>query len=319
MSVWYYNQGNPTGDPTLAGKHARPKTPLVAIYPKEGTLVSDHPYVTLGNSDKKAAAADFLKYLRSDKVQKRFQQDAFRSYDNKPSTLTTQANGLLPDQPKKMIAPPAPPVLDKVLKSWGALRKKSNVLFVVDVSGSMNEPVAGTGKSKMDLLKASLGKAMDGFIDVDRVGLWEFATKLQGALPYRELAPMAPLSNPGQRQRLKSQVAGLKAISDTGLYLTARDAFQQVKTHLEPGAINSVVLLTDGHEDNPSGGSHINLDALLTKLDSASGVRVFTVAFGQTADKGVLKQIAAKTDAASYDASDAAALGKVFAAVTSNF
>lgn len=319
MSVWYYNQGNPTGDPALAGKHAKPRTPLVAIYPKEGTLVSDHPYVTLGDTDKKTAAADFLTYLRGAKVQQRFQQDAFRSYDNKPSSLTTQANGLLPDQPKKMIAPPAPPVLDKVLTSWAALRKKSNVLFLVDVSGSMAEPVAGTGQSKMDLLKSSLGKAVDGFIDVDKVGLWEFATKLSGNEPYKALTPIAPMGAAGQRQRLKSQIAGLKPISDTGLYLSTAKAFQQVKSHLESGAINSVVLLTDGHEDNPHGGDHITLNQLLGQLNADSGVRVFTVAFGKTADKGVLKQIAAKTDAAGYDASDAGTLGKVFAAVTSNF
>ena len=46
-SVWDYNQGNPTGDPATLGDHAPPSVPLVAIYPKEGTLISDHPWVTL--------------------------------------------------------------------------------------------------------------------------------------------------------------------------------------------------------------------------------------------------------------------------------
>lgn len=46
-SVWGYNQGNPSGDPATLGKHAKPKTPLVAIYPKEGTLLSDSPYAVL--------------------------------------------------------------------------------------------------------------------------------------------------------------------------------------------------------------------------------------------------------------------------------
>src|SRR6185369_8431766 len=38
-SVWDYNQGNPTGDPTTLGQHRKPRIPLVAIYPKEGTLL----------------------------------------------------------------------------------------------------------------------------------------------------------------------------------------------------------------------------------------------------------------------------------------
>ncbi|MDP9183265.1 MAG: substrate-binding domain-containing protein, partial [Actinomycetota bacterium] len=46
-SVWDYNQGNPTGDPTTLGQHRKPHTPLVAIYPKEGTLLSDSPYAVL--------------------------------------------------------------------------------------------------------------------------------------------------------------------------------------------------------------------------------------------------------------------------------
>jgi Ca-activated chloride channel homolog len=317
MSVWSYNQGNPTGDPALAGKHAPPKTPLVAIYPKEGTLVSDHPYVVLGTSGKQKYAADFLTYLRGAKAQRQFEAQAFRSYDNRPAPVTTQANGLLPDQPKKMIAPPAPAVLDRVLRSWEALRKRSNVLIVVDVSGSMADP-GGNGKSKMDLAKAGLAKAMDGFIDVDRVGLWEFATKLNGNADYKELAPIAAMGESGHRSLLKSRIGALVPRSDTALYGTTLAAYQQVKSHLEPGAINSVLVMTDGKNDTPNSPS-ISLGQLQSKLDPASGVRIFTVGYGKDADQDVLKKIAAATDAASYNAADPITLDKVLAAVTSNF
>ena len=46
-SVLDYNAGNPSGDPATLGQHAPPKVPLVAVYPKEGTLYSDSPYVIL--------------------------------------------------------------------------------------------------------------------------------------------------------------------------------------------------------------------------------------------------------------------------------
>ena len=45
--IWDYNQGNPKGDPKTLGKHLKPTVPLVAIYPKEGTLAADHPYAVL--------------------------------------------------------------------------------------------------------------------------------------------------------------------------------------------------------------------------------------------------------------------------------
>jgi Ca-activated chloride channel family protein len=76
-SVWDYNQGNPTGDPTTLGQGAKPKVPLVAVYPKDGTLLSDNPYVVLTapwvDEAKKAVAADFLSYVREPERQQRFQ------------------------------------------------------------------------------------------------------------------------------------------------------------------------------------------------------------------------------------------------------
>ena len=46
-SVVDYNNGNPTGDLEAAGGHGKPRVPLVAIYPKEGTLNSDNPFAVL--------------------------------------------------------------------------------------------------------------------------------------------------------------------------------------------------------------------------------------------------------------------------------
>jgi len=213
-----------------------------------------------------------------------------------------------------MLAPPAPDVLARALDSWAALRKRSNVLWVVDVSGSMKEQVPGTGKTRMELAKSSLASAMDQFIGVDRVGLWEFATRLDGRRDHRELVPIGPVSQ--NRARLKAKVGALQPVSDTGLYDTALAAFEKVRAERVNGAINSVVLLTDGVNDDPDS---ISLEALLGRLDKESGVRLFTVGFSAGADHAGLKRIAEATDAHSYDASDAASIDKVIANVTANF
>lgn len=316
MSVRHYNQGNPTGDPEAGSRHAPPKVPLVAVYPKEGSIVSDHPYVALETMEprKRPLAADFLRYLRGEEGRERFARDAFRGYANQVAPAITRENGLLPDQPAKMIAPPAPDVLAKALDGWESLRKRSNVLWVVDVSGSMKEQVPGTGRTRMELAKSSLASAMDQFIGVDRVGLWEFATRLDGAKDHRELVPVGPVSQ--NREQLKAKVGALRPVSDTGLYDTALAAFEQIRDHRVNGAINSVVLLTDGVNDDP--GS-ISLETLLGRLDKESGVRLFTVGFSAGADHAGLKRIAEATDAQSYDASDAAGIDEVIAAVTANF
>ena len=121
-SVWDYNQGNPTGDPATLGRHPKPKVPLVAIYPKEGTLLSDHPWVVLTapwvDDAKRKAGADLLAYLQAAGARAKFQEFAFRDGQAKPGPLVTETNGLLRDEPKALLAPPAPRVLDKLLQSW---------------------------------------------------------------------------------------------------------------------------------------------------------------------------------------------------------
>ena len=87
-SVLDYNAGNPSGDPATLGQHAPPKVPLVAVYPKEGTLSSDSPYVILdapwSTAEKRAGAQDFLAYLQLPEQQKVFTDSFFRTADGAP-------------------------------------------------------------------------------------------------------------------------------------------------------------------------------------------------------------------------------------------
>ncbi|HKN52664.1 MAG TPA: substrate-binding and VWA domain-containing protein, partial [Amycolatopsis sp.] len=197
-----YNLGNPTNDPTKVGQHAPPKVPLVAIYPSDGTLNSDHPFVTLNWTDptRKQIAADFLAYLRSPESQQRFTNLGFRTFDGKPGPQATAANGVQPDAKISLLSPPSPPVLAKLLNGWAELRKKANVLLVVDVSGSMGDEVKGTGKSKIDVAKQAAIGSLSQFQQRDQVGLWMFATQLDGDKDYQELRPVSPLGPNGANE-----------------------------------------------------------------------------------------------------------------------
>ena len=231
-SVWDYNQGNPTGDPATLGRHPKPKVPLVAIYPKEGTLLSDHPWVVLTapwvDDAKRKAAADLLAYLQAAKAQAKFQEFAFRDGQAKPGPLITEDNGLLRDEPKALLSPPAPRVLDKLLQSWGSLRKRANVLLVMDTSGSMGEPVAGTGKSKLELAKQAARNSLSQFAAGDQVGLWMFSTQLDGETDYRELVAIGPM-DAQRRAQLSQRIDGLQPSGGTGLYDTGLAAYQFVE------------------------------------------------------------------------------------------
>ena len=321
-SVWDYNEGIPDGDPAKLGKHKKPSVPLVAIYPKEGTLYSDNPYVVLNapwvDEAKRAGAGDFLKYLQEERQQKRFQEAAFRDFQGRGGSKISQANGMIPTEPKAVLAPPAPAVLDLVQKSWEQNRKRARVLEVIDVSGSMGGSAGATGETKLALAKKAAIRALEQYAPDDEVGLWIFSTPIQGRTsPWAELVPIAPVSQ--NLALLRSKIATLTPLGGTALYTTARASVDYVRRSFDPQRINAVVFLTDGKNEYPPDD---DVEALLEDLrseDESVAVRLFTIAYGEDADLPTLKRIAEASRGASYDASDPNSIDKVFTAVISNF
>lgn len=318
-SVFNYNRGNPTLDPArLAASPAPPSTRLVAIYPKEGTITSDHPFVPLSWMDarKREVADGFLAYLRTAKVQDTFKAHGFRGYKGEPGPQVKQENGMLPATPQPLSVPRGE-VLNALLESWAELRKPAKVLLVVDKSGSMSEQVPGAGKSKGELAKAAAAEALGQFQPHDQVGLWEFSARLKGEQDWRDLVPIRAMDR-AQRDRLAGALNAMEMTGATGLYNTTAAAYEKMSAAREDDSINAVVVLTDGRDERPGG---IDFEELRRRLASreAGSVRVFTIGYGADADMGVLRQIATATEAAGYDSSDPNSIREVFTEVISNF
>jgi Ca-activated chloride channel family protein len=319
-SVLDYNAGNPSGDPATLGQHAAPKVPLVAVYPKEGTLYSDSPYVVLNapwsTDQKKAGAADFLAYLQQADQQKLFTDNFFRTADHQPGEAITSSPYLIADGVKITLNPPGPEVLAKVRSVWSEVRKPARVLMLLDVSGSMAAD-SGNGQSKLDLAKTAAASALGQLVDRDQVGLWTFTTDMGTPTDItNELVPIAPLAE--NRTALVDAVQNLVPLNGTPLYAATKLAVDDMNGSLDAASINAVVLLTDGRNEY----SDQDLQGLVDKLTQGSlehGVRVFSIAYGADADLATLQQISQASQAAAYDARDPANITKVFANVLSNF
>jgi len=287
---------------------ARPEVPLVAIYPREGTLVADHPYVVLRapwvDDTKRRAAALFLAYLEHPDRQARFQELGFRDHEGRAGAMLASDPSFLAQGPAgNVIRPPSSEALAAVQASWKDVRKRARVLMVLDVSGSM----AG---AKLDLMKRASIDALDLFADDDDVGVWSFSSG------HQEIAPIAPLG--AQKNVLRTRLSGLSAGGGTALYTTTLDAVRALSTVSDPRRINAVMLLTDGQNSD----ANSDLEALVRRLDPETrenGIRVFTIGYGADFDKKVLQRIAEATRAASYDASDQSSIGRIFKEVVSNF
>ncbi|MCB1004460.1 MAG: VWA domain-containing protein, partial [Acidimicrobiales bacterium] len=332
-SIIDYNSGNPDGvlDP---GEEPRPpRIPLVAIYPKEGTLFSDNPLYILDapwvSADERAAAEQFISFVLEADNQQRVLQYNFRPGNAQVaiSDPITTDNYVDPDQPQTLLDVPAPEVMLGLLDKWNVQRKSARVLLVLDISGSMGEPAtANAPETKLDLAQQAAIDSLDQFADADDVGLRVFSNGLgpDQTRNWLDEVPIEPIGT--NREQMRNAIRGLFPTNGTPLYDTISASFQELVDTYDPTRINAVVLLTDGrNEDGDKSDDRAQLNALLTQLEtqsqgeSATPVRLFTIAYGEDADLTVLKQLADATNGAAYNASDPKSIAKVFTAVISNF
>ena len=326
-SVIDYNRGNPDGI-TDPGEHPRPpRVPLVAVYPKEGTLFSDNPFYVLDapwvSAAERAGARAFETFVQQPVNQRKVLEFGFRP--GNPSVAVgapiLAANGVDADQPQTELRVPSPPVLAAVIDRWAQDRKSARVLLVIDVSGSMGDEAAD-GRTKLDLAKNAAVNALDQFKNEDQVGLRVFSTGIgPDAHPdYIDLVPMGGIG--ANRETMAAKIRNLVPTNSTPLYTVARDSHRELRASYDPTRINAVLLLTDGRNEDERND---DLDGTLSALREGSEgqvtnpVRLFPIAYGSGADLGVLKRMAEATNALAYDASDPATIDNVFTNVVSNF
>jgi Ca-activated chloride channel family protein len=284
-----------------------PKVPLVAIYPTNGSGDADYPYLALdaswANKDRQAVGKSFLTYLRGPEGRKAFLGQGFRDANRAPGKGLTEINGFAA---KLTTLPRAVLLADSVKQSmdtWTALTRPTNVLLVLDVSGSMKEQVPGAGRDRLALAKEAAKNSVNLFSDDTRAGLWAFSTRQDGNKDYRTVVPISTLGDQGRREQMLSSIDKLTAAGNTGLYDTIAAAQQAVHDTYVDGSTNLVVLMTDGKNEDDDGG--LNLDQLKEKVnqvnaDAKHKVPVVTVGYGEDADFQTLQDISRTSGGQSY-------------------
>jgi Ca-activated chloride channel family protein len=320
-SVLDYNQGKIGGAPG-GGQESPPKVPLVATYPPDGTVLSDHPYVVLNtpwvDDAKRVAAGGFLQFLQGDEGQAAFLQAGFRNHKGEAGPLATPENGLLGDQQVKPLPTPEPTVLGALIKAYSQNRKKGNLLSLIDVSGSMRELVPGTDSSRMDLAKQAALGAIPLLSDEGNFGQWIFSTNLDGTRDYRQLIPLGPMgaempNGKTRRDNTLGLVSELQATNgDTGLYDTTLAAVTYMQKQYKADRLNVVVLITDGRNDNPDGG--LSLNQLLAQLRAFRErvIHIVAIGYGPEADQAVLRQIAGASQGVAIEVRDPRDIQRAF-------
>lgn len=205
--------------------------------------------------------------------------------------------------------------INQTLGRWAAITVPGRMLAVFDVSGSMLTPVpTAGGLTRAQVCQKAAGQGLGLLDDQWSVGMWVFSTDMVGTRPWREVAPISPLS--AARSRLAAAAAQMvpKKNGNTGLYDTALAAYKNVQQGWQAGRVNSVILFTDGKNDNPGGISRGTLVSDLKKLrDPKRPVRMVIIGIGNDVDRAELEAIADATDAGGvFIAPDPAKIGEIF-------
>jgi Ca-activated chloride channel homolog len=246
---------------------------LVAVYPSDGTFVSDNPLIVLRGpwvgSEQRAAADAFQKFLEREITPEVAGREGFRPADPNvpPAGYVTPENGVDPAEPKRVLSLPEPKVLAKIKASWRQDRKPANVMLVLDNSASMGE------ENKLDHAKEGITEFLAQAAPQDRIGLTKFASEIH------QLVPLAPMAR--NRERLDSAIKSIFPEDDTRVRDAILRAVEDVQAKLDKNAINAVVVLTDG-ADTASGSTIEEVaDKLAVQGRRETGqIRVFTIAYG---------------------------------------
>ncbi|WP_194927829.1 substrate-binding domain-containing protein [Catenulispora pinisilvae] len=310
----------------------KPAVPLTALYPSDASASLDYPMVLLNGADDAHAVAgnSLLSYLQTH-AQDALRRQGFRSPDGAPSTVLA-ADPLLRGTQLMAATRADYGLAGQALALWATLTRQLRMLAVVDVSGSMAQTVPGTGQTRLQLTGSACEKAMALFGSHAAMGLWTFTTTHDAAgttvidpvLPIAELGAPEPGAGSGGNagagsathgQRMVAAYGALteKAGSRNGLYDALLAAYQDVQKGWDPARVNTVVVFTDGKDDNLNSMSS---DQLITRLqatvDPARPVRVFVVALGADVDLTLLNKITAVTGGAAVHFGD---IGQMTAAI----
>ena len=284
---------------------------LVAIYPAEGTYVSDNPYIVLQapwvTSAQKNGAEALGAWLQKELTPKLVARFRYRPGDQsvEPLPPVTRENGVDPTQPQRLLSLPQPPVLARIKQAWREDRKPANVMLVVDVSGSMNDERKIS--HARDGLKAFLGQLSPR----DRVGLMTFDAEIRTIVPLAEFAAV--------RGVLRQRASELIADGGTALYDATAAGWTAVDGLQDDERINAVVVLSDG-ADTESRLSRANALAAIRARSEGEGrqIRIFTIAYGSDAKSDVLEEIATASGGKAYSG-DPRTIEAVYLQISSYF
>ncbi|MGV8913166.1 MAG: VWA domain-containing protein [Rhodoglobus sp.] len=316
----------------VAHNASNPEEPLVALYPSEGTAALTYPFILVASSSisaldesrltdeereaivdaettRASLLEDFADLVRgSDQV---LNAEGFRDNAGGGEIL---ASGVIA-APTETTSVGDTGELVSILRNWNALNLRSRILTVVDVSGSMLER-AWDGQRRIEMFQNSAQDALSTLSEDDELGMWLFSKERVGAEDWEDVAGIRSMNDPEHVQNLQAIIDSLPSRINgyTGLNDTVLAAVTHVREDYNADKVNSVMLITDGRNEDDNG---ISLETLLENLtamidkNTDEPVPVVLVGIGPDTDVEAMRKIAQATGGTAYQANNPTELSNV--------
>ncbi|WP_409331194.1 substrate-binding domain-containing protein [Trujillonella humicola] len=294
----------------VIASHLAGDSDLLALYPDGGAPSLDYPVIRAGDpGDRGDAVEAVVTALTSDAAAEAVRAAGFRDAEGNAPDDAGPDTGTRQEAPERL--PMDPEAALEAIEQANRVLAPSRLLVAIDTSQSMEAPAGNSNRITLavDAARTSLALLPDEY----SVGLWTFAYQVANGNDWVERVPIraldADVSGSSQRAALSAELDGLPGSltrGGTGLYDTALAAFRAAQDAYQEGSVSSVVLLTDGTNEDDAGGISLQglIDTLRAEEDPDRPVQLIGVAFGPDTDVDVLQQICEATGGRAYDAQD---------------
>jgi Ca-activated chloride channel family protein len=272
---------------------------LDLIYPKEGIVTADYPFMLL-NASKHDAWDKVVAYLRTVDVQRRLMTDTLR----RPSVPGIPLDPRFPSA--TLIELPFPSKLDTIdaliTTYLDQVRRPSSAIFVLDLSGSMEGQRLEDLKTSISALTGTdqtLTGKFSRFRAREQVTIITFS---EDVLDVRDFTIDDTQPQSADMQAIRDYVNSLETYGATAIYSGLERAYEVVadKQAADPDRLYSIVLMTDG--ENNRG---VEPEAFATDYASlpaaVAAVHVYPILFGD-AQVDAMQSIADLTGGRVFDA-----------------
>jgi Ca-activated chloride channel family protein len=288
--------------------------PLAFIFPAGGTFWSEQPYCLLDadwvSPEQEEAAALFRDYLLSKDQQAMAVDYYLRPVDESiplhaPLALESGTDPRVTRDSVPNLQSPSAEVAEAIKDVFHQTKKKATIIMLLDASGSMEgEKIKAAVESSIHFIER-----LDPGDEIFAYTFNEESVIQLGGGRASEV-----------REQLAQTLGGVYAAGSTPLYdavCTATESINAIQAEKEAAGerrLYGIILLSDGL-DTSSAKTENQMFGCLPTGESVTGVKVFTIAYGEDADADLMLRISNRTNGKTF-ASDPEGIESAYNAIS---